>query len=111
MPFDSSPNLLPPPARIEDVTLDELIAWLETKNPAEQYNIGSPSRCLWGQFSAAHGLPIAVSADEMPGGGTFDSWGWRVAMDGRSTFGSALKRARSWRRFPDLRHFLAFFGA
>lgn len=38
-------------------SIDGLIAWLETKNPAEQYDYTNGGRCLVAQYFAATGVP------------------------------------------------------
>lgn len=91
MPFDS------PPLRAEDVTLPDLIAWLETKDPNERYDYTDANNCLWAQYLKAQGAAVfCISSSEMPGDGP-NPWGWRVANNGfyeTLTFGCALATAK-----------------
>lgn len=55
---DKSKFPLVAPAKADPFTLDSLISWLETKDPAETYNHKCTNgSCLIGQYSAAHGFP------------------------------------------------------
>jgi hypothetical protein len=93
MPFDVSiydePTVL---------SLDTLIAWLRTKNPAESYAYVDGSECLLFQYLKAHGFPVRyVTAF----GAWYDHEGalhrtsrafYHIAI-GHPTFGAALQRA------------------
>jgi hypothetical protein len=77
------------PATKYSPTLDSLIAWLETKDPAETYNWWDADKCLYGQFGKAcglggHNFTLEFIA-ETPG----------VALREPHTFGSALERTRA----------------
>ena len=84
MPFDSkdfveTPDVTTPPG---------LIAWLESRDLREEYDIKSNTQCLWGRA-----LGRRVFVQHMPdfkNGG----WGWKIALARPHTMGAALERAR-----------------
>lgn len=93
MPFDSADFLKPKKAG--DVTVRELVGWLETKRPSERYFYTNSSHCLWAQYLKEHGAAkYVIGALDMPGG----LWGWghKVAIGRPNTFGAALGRARRY---------------
>src|SRR5579864_1000483 len=68
---------------------EDVIAWLETKDPSEYYDYGDPGCCLFGQYTAARG-------GAWPGGnyyignhsmyaGRLEGWHYRVAAAGTRT--------------------------
>lgn len=85
------------------VSIQKLIAWLETKNPRRKYpfrNCGG--KCLYSQYLIDHGVDWEVKSEPNPG---FDIWVklhesdsiFRHIAEVRPwTFGSALKRAREY---------------
>lgn len=91
---------------LEEVfTIDNLISWLETKNPDEEYDYMNNYNCLFSQFLRANGF------ENMSVGGTYivhnDKYFTitdqinNIALDERynrdETFGDALKRAKKIR--------------
>lgn len=100
-------------ARLKEVpapfSLASLIAWLETKDPAAEYNYSDPSNCLMCQYLRCSGVDVRsitlnywtdsngaravfprVLQDVSSGHNRSDRL-WRVW-----TFGAALLRARSY---------------
>jgi hypothetical protein len=76
MPFDATPT------KTRELTLDNLIAWLETKDADEGYRWQDPRSCLFAQFQDAE-------ADAR-----LEEWQARIAVNPPHTFGAALERAR-----------------
>lgn len=85
----------------EIFSLDGLIAWLEKQPADEIYCYTSPDGCLLAKYFSACGLvnPLVsrnrvcteykFSTDR-----SFPEDMWRLAKDGKHTFGAALSRAR-----------------
>jgi hypothetical protein len=88
----------------ELLKIENLIAWLETKDPTVAYSYMEPTSCLLAQYIRASGYPDAHcggywlglstgSADILIPEGLKDiAWEWP------RTFGAALKRAKAWIR-------------
>lgn len=102
MPFDGKTWK---PADQSVFSLDSLIAWLETKDPAEEYNFQDPRECLVGQFVREQcGLLNALGQYEINGQTlTAIPWRWPAgwvscAGDMPRNFGAALRRAKRFRR-------------
>jgi hypothetical protein len=86
------------------MTLESLVAWLETKNPAKTYCYTESGHCLIAQYMQAHGYSQAscgpwayclgpgMPRERMPNG--FNE----IAIDDGRTFGEALERAKAWIR-------------
>ncbi len=92
MPFDNAPQ--------NDVwSLDSLIAWLETKDPAEEYDFyDMDGGCLVGQYAAAMGCPD-IWHELHDGNNSLDDPLTFCQVGGGypRTFGAALERARGFR--------------
>lgn len=75
--------------------ISTLIAWLEKKPAAHEYDFRNcKGECLLGQYWAAHGIewvPGRYAALQNEGG---NSWGMEIAAPSPKTFGAALARAR-----------------
>ena len=96
-----------------DISLDDLIAWLETKPAQERYDFMSLDECLWGKYFREHGVEFFLVAgsyyrtkgwEEIPLPGCkhvddVDGWGARVAY--ARTYGEALVRARRMKNGKD----------
>lgn len=80
--------------KADPFTLDSLIAWLETKDPVEEYVwFNLKGSCLLSQYSCAHGgSPWYVKHF---GGEEKCQPFENMAFDRPHTFGAALTRARS----------------
>lgn len=73
-------------------TLENLIAWLEQRDPSEPYRKANVERCLLGQFAAAMGaFNPAKKSLELEQIDPF----YHIAFMGAPTFGAALERARA----------------
>jgi hypothetical protein len=90
----------------EDLSLDDFIGWLETKDPATKYYFfDCNGECLVGQYMAYHGIPwgdgrYAPTCRTLFGYGS--GWGEiSVAAAEPNTFGAALKRAKIHREKQD----------
>lgn len=82
--------------------LETLIAWLETKNPAEEYQYSNNYKCCLAQYFQAHGYPHAcLSSAAVYLNGPFGKrtplpHGFnKSAMQFDRTFGGALRMARA----------------
>lgn len=85
-----------------NVSLDSFIAWLETKNPEEQYDFNDcKGECLTGQYMTHLGIPWNVIS--MGGVDHFPNYHlvmarlnckYSIVVSGPWTYGAALKRAR-----------------
>ncbi len=75
-------------------SLEDFIAWLQTKNPAERYDISIARECCLGQFLAACGVQDVVnrSLEEFEDNRLFGYIAGRKNMF-EVTFGDALVRA------------------
>lgn len=78
----------------------DLVAWMRTHDPAEEYNWCSAGTCLIGQYSQHLGLPLAVNGYSDLCGGEVNYF--RIARgaepgeyapDACWTFGQAVQRA------------------
>ena len=84
-------------------TTESLIAWLEKRDPSEQYDHESITNCLFAQYFKAHGYPEASCGGDyvrLDGGSyirrvDFPA-GWvHIFAEAPYTFGAALERART----------------
>jgi hypothetical protein len=100
MPLDSTTYTETEP------TLDDLIAWLETRDPNETYDYNDIHGCLLCMYGRARGFDVTAAggtyfrtADDIEhrvvsyGTGICGAWGERQNW----TMGAALSRARAWR--------------
>ncbi len=84
-------------ARVDPKRLENLIAWLETKDPQEAYRFVDCDKCLFAQYLRESGF-VGRMGFETDGG---DAWQhlhrrfFHVAGVSPQTFGAALERARS----------------
>lgn len=90
--IDATPDL-----EFQGVTLRGFIAWLETKNPADEYNYCRASTCAIGQYktSLGHKDPRVsfkglLERDVLRG----RNWLEDIVFQSPWTFGAALERAR-----------------
>lgn len=88
--------------KADPLTLESLIAWLETKPTDEAYDYHNcHGRCLYGQYMASHGIKWKESGASIPGlapkaRDRFCELVYcAVADQGPWTFGAALERARA----------------
>jgi hypothetical protein len=96
-----NPNWDNPPAQSSPLTIDRLIAWLETQPPDEEYRYKESRECAICQMLRATGYPKATVGSEMVWlhGAGFDYVYLPSEMDAAvaakpHTFGAALARAR-----------------
>ena len=78
----------------DPLSLESLIAWLETKDPEEEYNWADYERCLIVQYCEATGADYVAVACIASGKGRtapIES----LAYDRPHTFGAALSRVRA----------------
>ena len=98
MPFDSKDFVETKP---DVFSLEGLIAWLKTQDPATTYLYSNPRLCLMGMYTADRGgrydaslaeyIVGACRLDAEPSGlGVF----YRVVTGEPRTYGAALERAR-----------------
>lgn len=80
--------------KVDIVSLEGFIGWLEKQPPEEQYSWGNCSTCAIAQYLGAHGIRIRDISYEkynaLEGGA-----GNYVALGRPHTFGAALDRARA----------------
>ncbi len=83
------------------LSMKAVIAWLETKDPGEEYNYMDYDCCLAAQYNASIGREYAHSktfrratSDNPLTYLSFDRRLERISIGSPSTFGAALKRAR-----------------
>src|SRR6266478_8741051 len=90
----------------DPLALDDLIAWLETKNPTQCYNFSNPSHCMLAQWvrhldsGASNVLAMNSSYVYQVNGQIVNFQATvfsMVAMTAGSTFGDALKMAKTYR--------------
>lgn len=80
--------------KTDPFTMQNLIAWLETKPPDEEYAYLIPRRCLLGQFAGAMGAADRSGKScELSNNIGFASVAFGGTNHGPFTFGAALKRA------------------
>ncbi len=78
--------------KADPFTLENLIAWLEKRDPWERYIVMDVDHCLLGQFAFAMGASDPGKKSLELGDITpFDD----VAFKGAPSFGAALERARA----------------
>lgn len=79
------------------VSLDTLIAWLETMPPEQYYDPCIPKSCLFGQYFTARGFSdvgkLSIAATDTNAINSTIAFG--TLDDMRWTFGAALNRARN----------------
>jgi len=95
-----------PKTKLDPLSLDDFIAWLETKDPQQIHCFNNVSRCLMAQW--AQSIDPDAKSDPKPG----NSWLYlvkgevvnfqgtklpRVAVNTGSTFGEALAKAKTYR--------------
>jgi len=82
--------------KVADVfSLESLIAWLETKDPAAHYDFNNcEGACLLDQYADAMGLPDVFGRYSRLNEAFDYSSGHRIAVERPRTFGAALARAR-----------------
>jgi|GEM_PF-1347451 len=80
----------------DPLTLGSLIAWLETKDPRQQYDWNDRcGRCLFGQYMKAHGIPWNYDGYDSTYGNVARTFGNHIALAKPWNFGAALERARA----------------
>lgn len=81
--------------KIDPLTIEAVIAWLE-RQPADQvYCYMDRGRCLAAQYNASIGRHYDGCALSLTGDTTFDERLERIAVMKPYTFGAALTRARA----------------
>lgn len=80
--------------KADPLTLDALIAWLETKPATRRYCYSDRGHCLAAQYNASIGRKYRVTSLFRP----VDNFDFKleyIAVQVPSTFGAALARARA----------------
>jgi len=100
MPFDSKDFVETKP---DVFSLEGLIAWLETQDPATRYDYGDVVLCALGQYTLAQGGSIiggvrgyVIGEQSIPctfSDGLPDRL-WKTVSENPHTYGAALERAR-----------------
>lgn len=77
------------PAKVDPLSIDSLIAWLEKQPPKQKYSFHDARNCLIAQYLSAAGEKSCVLyANEV------ELYFGYVAVERPWTFGAALERAR-----------------
>lgn len=84
-----------------DISLDDFIGWLETKDPNEAYCFDDASACAITQYAASRGVPVGGNYLKMfhkVFGSDYDSTamlGLRAIHGPNQTFGKALRNLKA----------------
>lgn len=102
MPFDQSPQQ---EVVLEPFSLEDIIAWLRTKEPTEHYCYTEMENCLLGQYVHERGGQLvasktlfdtphyAIGPHTLEAVPMWETWLGNVVVNGAHDFGAALRRA------------------
>jgi hypothetical protein len=94
MPFDSTPSSeAQQETRPDPFTLEALIAWLEKQPPETDYNWMSGNDCLLCRYLKANDIHF-INYKRMQDMESDSGWRVASAVNGPTTYGAALSRAR-----------------